>query len=67
MHDVVPCRKCGAPTRLVVVEKSGKGLLVDATPRQDYVVVGATKAGTPLVELRETWVAHLHSTPGRSD
>jgi predicted proteasome-type protease len=61
MHDVVPCRKCGAPTRLVVVAKSGKGLLVDATPRQNYVVVGATKAGTPLVELRETWVAHLHS------
>jgi predicted proteasome-type protease len=60
MLDVVPCRKCGAPTRLVVVAKSGKGLLVDATPRPAYVVMGVTKAGTPLVELRDTWVAHLH-------
>jgi hypothetical protein len=60
MLDIVPCRKCGGPTRLVVVAKSGKGLLVDATPRPGYVAVGATKSGAPLVELRDTWVAHVH-------
>jgi len=65
MSDVVGCRKCGAPTRLVVVANSGKGLLVDAQPRRDYVIVGVTDSGVPLVELRDTWVAHTHETPRR--
>ena len=65
MSDVLRCRKCGAPTRLVVIAKSGKGLLVDATPRRNYVVVGVTDSGVPLVEQRDTWVAHAHETPRR--
>jgi hypothetical protein len=59
--DSVPCRKCGAPTAFVIDAKTRKGILVDAVPRQDYVVVGATKAGEPLVELHETWVPHFRA------
>ena len=59
MADPVPCRMCGAPTRLVVDAKTRKGVLVDAAPRQDYVIVGASEAGVPLVELRETWAPHF--------
>jgi hypothetical protein len=45
----------------VIDAKTRKGILVDAAPRQDYVVVGATEAGVPLVELRETWVPHFRA------
>jgi len=56
--ELVSCRRCGAPTALVIDANTRKGILVDAAPRRDYVVVGATDAGVPLVELRETWVPH---------
>jgi hypothetical protein len=45
----------------VIDAKTRKGILVDAVPRQDYVVVGATKAGEALVELQETWVPHFRA------
>jgi len=45
----------------VIDAKTRKGILVDAAPRQDYVVVGATKAGVALVELRETWIPHFRA------
>jgi hypothetical protein len=61
--DVVHCRKCGAPTRLVILAQSGKGILVDATPRQGYVVIGVASSDIPLVELRDTWMPHTHEAP----
>src|ERR1041385_285462 len=67
--EPVPCRRCGAPTRLVIDAKSRKGVLVDAVPRQDYVIVGATKEGVPLVELREAWDPHFATcrSPGEHE
>lgn len=64
--DIVHCRKCGAPTRLVVLAKTGKGILVDATPRRGYVVIGVASSDIPLVELRDTWIAHTHDAPPAS-
>jgi hypothetical protein len=38
-----------------------KGILVDATPRQEFVVVGKTDGGVPLVEHREIWIPHYRT------
>jgi hypothetical protein len=59
MAEPVVCRRCGAATRFVIVAESRKGLLVDETPRHDYVVVGTTETGVPLVRPQETWVPHF--------
>lgn len=66
--DPLSCRNCGASTRLVIDANSRRGILVDPASRQEYVVVGETEAGVPLVELRETWVPHYRTCkrPDRS-
>lgn len=56
------CKSCFAEIRWVKT-MSGKAMPVDAKPEKRFVITGNNDEGTPVGDVRDTFVSHFATCP----